>query len=97
MTRTMIAFVAAAVFAFALEIPEASLDAAGALKDSAARADLVQKVNGCHTYCRWGVQGRQREDLPGMSPQHVVLRFRLGLQPEGLPLVALVAPIDQRP
>jgi hypothetical protein len=26
-----------------------------------------------------------------MSSQHVVMRFRIALQPEGLPLVALVA------
>jgi hypothetical protein len=36
----------------------------------------------------WG-----RKDLPGMPSQHVVLRFRLALRPEGLPLVALVAQI----
>jgi hypothetical protein len=37
------------------------------------------------------VPGRGRKDLPRVPSQHVVLRFRLTLQPKSLPLVALVA------
>src|SRR4029078_11354762 len=37
--------------------------------------------------------GRGRKDLPRVPSQHLVLRFRLTLRPQGVSLVALVAPI----
>jgi hypothetical protein len=57
MTRTKIAFLVAAVFALTLTVQEAnaaSFNATSALKESTVRSNLVQKVYGCHTNCRWG-------------------------------------------
>jgi hypothetical protein len=58
MTRTKIAFLVAAAFAFTLTVQganSASLTATGALKENAAGANLVKKAHGrCHTNCRWG-------------------------------------------
>jgi hypothetical protein len=56
MTRAKIAFLVVAAFAFILTVQGANsafLATAGALKESAG-ANLVQKINGCHSYCRWG-------------------------------------------
>jgi hypothetical protein len=70
MTRTKIAFLVAAAFAFTLTVQganSASLTAAGALKESPVGANLVQKVHGrCHTNCRWG-----RVQVGGVCRQHL--------------------------
>jgi len=57
MTRTKIGFLVAGAFALTLTIQEAnsaSFNATGAIKESAVGANVVQKVYGCHTNCRWG-------------------------------------------
>ena len=58
MTRIKIAFVIAAAFALSSfmthEANSAPFNAIGAVNQSSAGANLVQKVNACHTSCRWG-------------------------------------------
>jgi len=97
MNRTKIAFLIAVVFALTLtaqEASSASFAAAGALKQSTVGTNPVQRVAGCHTNCRWSFyRARGRKDLPRVPSQHLVLRFRLTLRPQGVSLVALVAPI----
>jgi hypothetical protein len=58
MTRTKLAFLAAAVFALTLtaqEAKSASFNAVGALKQSTVVANHVQKIASCHTNCRWSL------------------------------------------
>jgi len=57
MTRTKIAFLVAVAVALTLTAQEgnsASFNATSALKESAAEANLAQKVHGCHTNCLRG-------------------------------------------
>ena len=89
MTHIKIKALVAAAFALTLTVQEAnsaSFNATGALKENAVGTNLLQKAYGCHTNCLWEWQQVHR-----MPSQHLVMRFRVALQPEGLPLVALVA------
>jgi len=57
MIRTKTAFLVVAIFAFAITVQEAnsaSFNATGAVREGAAGASLLQKVDGCHTNCLWG-------------------------------------------
>ena len=56
-----------------------------------AHTFVHRQVNAQEAICWSENPGRGWKDLPRLSSQHVVLRFRLTLQPEGLSLVALVA------
>jgi hypothetical protein len=98
MTRT-IAFLLAGAFALTVMVQEArsaSFNPISSFKQITAGTNLVQQVYGCHTNCRWGWYraGNGKIDL-GVSPQYLVVRFRVPLRPKSLPLVALVAQIAE--